>query len=152
MEYNLLKLIQKISKRYISYESGASAKDLCTRIKKELLDLRDKFSIKTIEECNCTTNLHKKLILGKDIPCMHTITDESVIDVEFPILDEKNFLGYSSPDVVESELEGALTYDKVDTDPIIKCINNYEKEIMDLIKKNNDLMIKHHFEHDLDKK
>ncbi|KAK8897112.1 hypothetical protein M9Y10_015046 [Tritrichomonas musculus] len=62
IEYNLSKLIKKINKRYIKYASGESANELCTRIKKELLDQRNKYNIEPTEKCNCTSNYHKKKI------------------------------------------------------------------------------------------
>lgn len=44
--YNLLKLIEKINKRYIKYASGSSADKLCTRVKKELLNMKINLKLK----------------------------------------------------------------------------------------------------------
>lgn len=150
IEYNLNKLIQKINKRYIKYASGESINELCTRIKKELLDQRNKYSIEPTDKCNCTSNYHKKQILGiDDLPCMHTIQDESEITVKVPNLDEKKFLQVTNLQVVPSELEGKTCYDKTDSDTIEQDIKNYAKEIDESINANYKLMIQHHCDNEL---
>lgn len=153
IEYNLSKLIEKINKRYVKYKTGESANVLCTRVKKELLDLRNKYKIEPVKECNCNTNIHKKQILGlEDLPCIHTITDEYLIDVACPELDEKNFLESDHPHVVPSELEGKISYGDNDPDPFEEDIVLGSSEIQNFINTNYKLMVQHHLKRELDLK
>lgn len=94
IEYNLLKLIEKINKRYLKYASGPSPDKLCARVKKELLKMKNKFEVETVEVCERKTNEHKKLMLGSDLTCMHKVTDDSIIHINFPLFDEDKFYKY----------------------------------------------------------
>ncbi|KAK8897111.1 hypothetical protein M9Y10_015045 [Tritrichomonas musculus] len=80
---------------------------------------------------------------------MHTIKDDSKILISVPILDEKNFLKVTNPQVVPSELDGKTCYDNIDPDPIELDIKNYSKEIDESINTNYNLMIQHHFKKEL---
>lgn len=86
----------------------------------------------------------------EDLPCIHTITDEYLIDVVCPELDEKMFFKFDHPDVVLSELEGKISYGNNDPDPFEEDIVLYSSEIQNIIKSNYILMIQHHFNRELD--
>lgn len=92
LEYNLRELYKKINNRFEKYISGERAQKLCTRIKNNLLNDQRKYGIKPVEKCECSSNVHLKAIIGGDIPCMHTVSEDSNIRILYPKLDEEKFI------------------------------------------------------------
>ena len=52
-----------------------------------------------------------------------------IIDVTYPILNEKNILNITNPEVVKSELDGVISTTNNDPGPIDDKIIAYSKEI-----------------------
>lgn len=71
--------------------SGESADTLSTRIKNEMLLEQEKYHIKAVEECQCNENIHKNLMYNCIIPCKHTISEDSIININYPKLNHNKF-------------------------------------------------------------
>ena len=62
--------------------------------------MKNKFEVETVEVCERKTNEHKKLMLGSDLTWMHTVTDDAIIHINFPRLDEEKFINTFHPSIV----------------------------------------------------
>ncbi|KAK8834224.1 hypothetical protein M9Y10_032624 [Tritrichomonas musculus] len=109
LEFNLVQLYNKINKRFEKYISGESADKLSTRIKNELLSQKHKYHITEVDECYCNTNLHQKLMFGCDLPCRHTVTEESIIQIKYPLLDTNKFFDFKSFKELPSKLKSHIS-------------------------------------------
>ena len=121
-EYNLSQLYNKINKRFEKYISGESADKLCTRIKDDLLKEKHKYHIVEVEHCDCTTNHHKKMMYACNLPCRHTVTDESVIEIKYPILDTNKFINRKLFNELPSNLKSHISMSN-------KIENVYSEEV-----------------------
>lgn len=109
LEYNLRELYKKINNRFEKYISGESAQKLCTRIKNNLLNDQKKYGIKPVEKCDCSSNVHLKAIIGGDIPCMHTVSEDSNIRILYPKLDEEKFINVKCFKECTSKLQSNIS-------------------------------------------
>ncbi len=140
IEYNLTKLIEQINKKFEKYISGESAQKLCIRIKNELLEDQIKHKIKPVEECNCNTNHHKEVMLGCKLPCIHTVTENDDISIEYPTLNEENFIKSHDFKPLQSPLTGSLKHYNDNNDDEIDSSNIPYESIEESIIKNRSFL------------
>lgn len=76
--------------------SGESAESLSTRVKKEMLFEQERYHIKAVDECQCNENFHKNLMYNCIIPCKHTISEDSIININYPKLDHNKFINVTN--------------------------------------------------------
>lgn len=108
------------------------------------LEPKKKNNLVSREQCDCDSNVHKKLMLGTELPCKHTIRDDDFFEIEFPKLDHKTFLNYNNVEAVESKLDGQISYNGLDSDPVSGEEDFDLSQIKESIKNNYTLMIEHH--------
>ena len=140
-EFNVAELYNVINKRFIKYSTGESAGELASRIKETLLDKQRRSNIKPVTQCNCNTNLHLKNKLGCNVPCIHTVTSESSFRIQFPKLDENNFINDCIFKCIDSPLEGKVSLnvqdEELDDDETNNCSSSFIEE---QLKVNHQMM------------
>lgn len=109
--YNISKLNEIMNQRLEKYVSGFQGDKQCNRIKNRLLAEQKKFNITPIEECNCDSNCHFELIIGKPLPCMHTISESTIISMKYRLLDKTKFIDCQIFSVVPSRFEGEVSFE-----------------------------------------
>ena len=107
---NISKLYELMNKRLEKYVSGLSADKQCTRIKKMLLEKQKLYNIVPSESCDCDSNHHLELIVGKLLPCIHTIKETTIISMNYPLLDEKKFINGEYFSIEPSRFEGVVSF------------------------------------------
>lgn len=132
--YNLTMLKDLINKRWEKYASGLSAEKQCQRIKESLKKKQKLYKINPIENCNYDTNCHIQLILGKQLPCIHTINESTNITMKYPNLDPTKFICNNIFSVDTSKLEGIVSFDQRGRPEKMSDEENYDECLLLLDK------------------
>lgn len=140
IEYNLEKLIEQINKRYDKYRTGESAQKMCERLKNEMLEKQKRYSISPVEECDCGSTFHKEMMLECEIPCVHTINQETKLSIELPQLDERKFINCQNFKPVRSPLTGTLKFTNKDKELIDEGEDKAYEEINEAIIRNRNFI------------
>ena len=68
-----------------------------------------KYNINEVDNCYCKNNHCKKLLYEYELSCKHTVTDESVFELQYPILYANKFMERTIFDKVPSKLKAYIS-------------------------------------------
>lgn len=110
-----------------------------SNIKSVLLEKQKKRKIVPIDECNCKSNVHLKLVTGQmNLPCMNPIKEDSIITICYSILNNFKFITGCQVIPLQSPLEGSLSF--TGSDKILENIFKNIDILETLIRRNQTFL------------